>query len=227
MVLSKKGWIKTIKGHNIDFGKINFKEGDDLNLYLSLNSVDTLLIFANNGKSYSIPVYKLPSGRGFGEPLSIILDDISDAKALYLSNSKDEKLLLVSSDGRGFIVGAKGIYSKRKSGKQILNLKGDNQAIACLPVNGDMLAIVGENRKILMFNISDIPELNKGQGVILQRYNDGQCADAKIIDSNSGLSWRQGKDRIRTEKSLITWIGKRGGAGKMPPRGFPSPPKFT
>ncbi len=227
VVLSKKGWIKTIKGHNIDFGKINFKEGDDLNLYLSLNSVDTLLIFANNGKSYSIPVYKLPSGRGFGEPLSIILDDISDAKALYLSNSKDEKLLLVSSDGRGFIVGAKGIYSKRKSGKQILNLKGDNQAIACLPVNGDMLAIVGENRKILMFNISDIPELNKGQGVILQRYNDGQCADAKIIDSHSGLSWRQGKDRIRTEKSLITWIGKRGGAGKMPPRGFPSPPKFT
>jgi len=227
VVLSKKGWIKTIKGHNIDFGKINFKEGDDLNLYLSLNSVDTLLIFANNGKSYSIPVYKLPSGRGFGEPLSIILDDISDAKALYLSNSKDEKLLLVSSDGRGFIVGAKGIYSKRKSGKQILNLKGDNQAIACLPVNGDMLAIVGENRKILMFNINDIPELNKGQGVILQRYNDGQCADAKIIDSHSGLSWRQGKDRIRTEKSLITWIGKRGGAGKMPPRGFPSPPKFT
>jgi len=227
VVLSKKGWIKTIKGHNIDFGKINFKEGDDLNLYLSLNSVDTLLIFANNGKSYSIPVYKLPSGRGFGEPLSIILDDISDAKALYLSNSKDEKLLLVSSDGRGFIVGAKGIYSKRKSGKQILNLKGENQAIACLPVNGDMLAIVGENRKILMFNINDIPELNKGQGVILQRYNDGQCADAKIIDSHSGLSWRQGKDRIRTEKSLITWIGKRGGAGKMPPRGFPSPPKFT
>ncbi len=227
VVLSKKGWIKTIKGHNIDFGKINFKEGDDLNLYLSLNSVDTLLIFANNGKSYSIPVYKLPSGRGFGEPLSIILDDISDAKALYLSNSKDEKLLLVSSDGRGFIVGAKGIYSKRKSGKQILNLKGDNQAIACLPVNGDMLAIVGENRKILIFNINDIPELNKGQGVILQRYNDGQCADAKIIDSHSGLSWRQGKDRIRTEKSLITWIGKRGGAGKMPPRGFPSPPKFT
>ena len=110
---------------------------------------------------------------------------------------------------------------------QILNLKGDNHAIACLPVNGDMLAIVGENRKILIFNINDIPELNKGQGVILQRYNDGQCADAKIIDSNSGLSWRQGKDRIRSEKNLITWIGKRGGAGKMPPRGFPNPPKFT
>ena len=192
-----------------------------------MNSIDKLLIFANNGKFYSIPVYKLPSGRGFGEPLSIILDDISDAKALYLSNSKDEKLLLVSSDGRGFIVGAKGIFSRRKSGKQILNLKGDNQAIACLPVNGDMLAIVGENRKILIFNINDIPELNKGQGVILQRYSDGQCADAKIIDSNSGLFWRQGKDRIRTEKNLITWIGKRGGTGKMPPRGFPSPPKFT
>ncbi len=227
VVLSKKGWIKTIKGHNIDFGKINFKEGDDLNLYLSLNSIDKLLIFATNGKFYSIPVYKLPSGRGFGEPLSIILDDISDAKALYLSNSKDEKLLLVSSDGRGFIVDSKEISSKRKSGKQILNLKGDNQAIACLHVNGDMLAIVGENRKILIFNIHDIPKLNKGQGVILQRYNDGQCADAKIIDSNSGLFWRQGKDRIRTEKNLITWIGKRGGTGKMPPRGFPNPPKFT
>jgi len=227
VVLSKKGWIKTVKGHNIDFEKINFKEGDDLNLSLSLNSIDKLLIFANNGKFYSIPVYKLPSGRGFGEPLSIILDDISDAKALYLSNSKDEKLLLVSSDGRGFIVGNKKISSKRKSGKQILNLKGDNQAIACLPVNGDMLAIVGENRKILIFNINDIPELNKGQGVILQRYSDGQCADAKIIDSNSGLFWRQGKDRIRTEKNLITWIGKRGGTGKMPPRGFPNPPKFT
>ena len=227
VILSKKGWIKTIKGHKIDFGKINFKEGDDLNLYLSLNSIDQLLIFANNGKFYSIPVYKLPSGRGFGEPLSIIFDDISDAKALYLSNSKDEKLLLVSSVGRGFIVSTKEISSKRKSGKQILNLKGDSQAIACLPVNGDMLAIVGENRKILIFNINDIPELNKGQGVILQRYNDGQCADAKIIDSNSGLFWRQGKDRIRTEKNLITWRGKRGGAGKMPPRGFPNPPMFT
>ena len=227
VILSKKGWIKTIKGHKIDFGKINFKEGDGLNLYLSLNSIDQLLIFANNGKFYSTPVYKLPSGRGFGEPLSIIFDDISDAKALYLSNSKDEKLLLVSSVGRGFIVSTKEISSKRKSGKQILNLKGDSQAISCLPVNGDMLAIVGENRKILIFNINDIPELNKGQGVILQRYNDGQCADAKIIDSNSGLFWRQGKDRIRTEKNLITWRGKRGGAGKMPPRGFPNPPMFT
>ena len=145
---------------------------------------------------------------------------------LYLSEFKDQRVLLVSSDGRGFIVNLKDAVTIRKSGKQILNLKKSNKAIACLPIDGDMLAIVGENRKLLVLDLDEIPELNKGQGVILQRYKNGLCSDAKIINLNQGLSWSQGKDRTRIEKDLTTWIGRRGGSGKMPPRGFPIPAKF-
>ena len=226
IIISKKGWIKSIKGHSNDLRNIKFKEGDELSLYIFLNSLDDLLLFADNGRFYNVPVYKLPSGRGFGEPLSIIFDDIADANILYLSNSRNEKLVLVSSNGKGFSVSSKDVISKRKTGKQIMFLKGSSKAIACLPLNGDMIAIVGENRKLLIFEISEIPELNKGQGVILQRYKDGKCSDAKIISSNEGLYWKQGKDRTRHERVITAWLGKRGGTGKMPPRGFPKPPKF-
>ena len=226
VVVSKKGWIKTIKGHVTDIENIKFKEGDGLNLAICLNSLDQLCLFANNGKFYSILVHKLPSGRGFGEPLSLLFEDISDNNILYLSEFKDQRVLLVSSDGRGFIVNLKDAVTIRKSGKQILNLKNSNKAIACLPIDGDMLAIVGENRKLLVLDLDEIPELNKGQGVILQRYKNGLCSDAKIINLNEGLSWSQGKDRTRIEKDLTTWIGRRGGSGKMPPRGFPKPAKF-
>jgi len=226
VIVSKKGWIKTIKGHLSKFDNIKFKEGDELKLYLCLNSTDNLSIFADNGRFYNILVYKLPAGRGFGEPISIIFEDISDHNILFLSCTENEKLLLVSSDGRGFIVESKDTISKRKSGKQVLNLKNNNRAIACLPLNGDLLAIVGENRKILILSLEEIPQLSKGQGVILQRYKNGKCSDAKIIKSKNGLTWSQGNDRTRTEKDLTTWIGRRGGMGKMPPRGFPKPPKF-
>ena len=226
VIVSKKGWIKSIKGHSNDLSNIKFKEGDELSLYIFLNSLDDLLLFADNGRFYNVPVYKLPSGRGFGEPLSIIFDDIADANILYLSNSRNEKLVLVSSNGKGFSVSSNDVISKRKTGKQIMYLKGTSKAIACLPINGDMIAIVGENRKLLIFEITEIPELNKGQGVILQRYKDGKCSDAKIISSNEGLYWKQGKDRTRHEKVITVWLGKRGGTGKMPPRGFPKPPKF-
>ena len=226
VIVSKKGWIKTIKGHLSKFDNIKFKEGDELKLYLCLSSTDNLSMFADNGRFYNISVYKLPSGRGFGEPISIIFEDILDHNILFLSFTENEKLLLVSSDGRGFIVESKDTISKRKSGKQVLNLKNNNRAIACLPLNGDLLAIVGENRKILILSLEEIPQLSKGQGVILQRYKNGKCSDAKIIKSNNGLTWSQGNDRTRTEKDLTTWIGRRGGMGKMPPRGFPKPPKF-
>ena len=226
VVVSNKGWIKTIKGHFTDIENIKFKEGDGINLAIYLNSLDQLCLFANNGKFYSILVHKLPSGRGFGEPLSLLFEDISDNNILYLSEFKDQRVFLVSSDGRGFIVNLKDAVTIRKSGKQILNLKKSNKAIACLPIDGDMLAIVGENRKLLVLDLDEIPELNKGQGVILQRYKNGLCSDAKIINSHEGLSWSQGKDRTRVEKDLTTWIGRRGGSGKMPPRGFPIPAKF-
>ena len=226
VLVSKKGWIKTIKGHVTDIENIKFKEGDGLNLAIFLNSLDQLCLFADNGKFYSILVHKLPSGRGFGEPLSLLFEDISDNNILYLSEFKDQRVLLVSSDGRGFIVNLKDAVTIRKSGKQILNLKKSNKAIACLPIDGDMLAIVGENRKLLVLDLDEIPELNKGQGVILQRYKNGLCSDAKIINLNEGLSWSQGKDRTRIEKDLTTWIGRRGNSGKMPPRGFPKPAKF-
>ena len=226
VIVSKKGWIKTIKGHVSEFENIKFKEGDKLKLYICLSSTDNLSMFADNGRFYNILVHKLPSGRGFGEPISIIFDDISDSNILFLSFTKNEKLLLISSDGRGFIVDPKEIISKRKSGKQVLNLKNNNRAIACLPLNGDLLAIVGENRKILILSLNEIPELSKGQGVILQRYKTGKCSDAKILQSYNGLTWSQGNNRTRTEKDLTTWIGRRGGTGKMPPRGFPKPPKF-
>ena len=134
---------------------------------------------------------------------------------------------MVSNDGRGFIVNSHEVISKRRTGKKIMNLKGSKKAISCSPINGDMLAIVGENRKLLIFDVNEIPVLSKGQGVILQRYKDGKCSDVKIISSNEGLFWKMGKDRTRHEKVITTWLGKRGGAGKMPPRGFPKPPKFN
>ena len=135
-------------------------------------------------------------------------------------------MLLTSFLGLGFIVNIENVFTNRRSGKQIFNLKLDDKIISCSEVNGDMIAIVGENRKLLVFSLSEIPELVKGKGVILQRYKDGGCSDSIVFSTDDGLRWKQSKDRQRTEKNIINWMGKRGGLGRMPPMGFPNPPKF-
>ena len=227
VIISEKGWVKTIKGHQVELENIKFKDGDKLNLIIYADTLDQLTLFANNGKFYTLSIYKLPSGRGYGEPLSIILDDFSEGNIIYATTLLNQKFLLASSSGHGFIVDGSNVISTRKSGRQVLSLKNDHNAVACVPLIGDMVAIVGTNRKVLIFPANEVPELTKGKGVYLQRYRDGQCSDVTIFNSDDGLTWKQSKGRKRTEKNIINWIGKRGGVGRMPPVGFPNPPNFT
>ena len=228
VIISNKGWIKSIKGHNIDKSSIKLKDQDKIQIVLETLTCDQILLFAENGRFYSLHVHKLPSGRGYGEPLSLILDDISEKKVIFgVKYNSDLNFLIVSKSGNGFVVNAEKVFSNRKSGKQVLKLKANDIAVSCSIVNGDMIAIVGENRKLLTFPIKDVPILDKGKGVILQRYKDGGCSDATIYKLDEGMIWFQKTGRKRTEKEIFNWLGKRGGAGRMPPIGFPKPPKFN
>ncbi len=228
VIISEKGWVKCIKGHKVDQSSLKLKDKDNIQIVLEILTTDQIILFAENGKFYSLPAHKLPSGRGYGEPLSLIIDGLEENKVIFGAKYLPQmKLLLVSSKGNGFIVYAEKVFSTRKSGKQVLNLKNNDIAVSCSIINGDMLAVVGENRKLLIFPIKDVPLLDKGKGVILQRYKDGGCSDAISFKLQDGLIWFQKAGRKRTEKEIVNWLGKRGGTGKMPPMGFPNPPRFN
>ncbi|MCH7794715.1 MAG: DNA topoisomerase IV subunit A, partial [Proteobacteria bacterium] len=183
--------------------------------------------FATNGRFYTIGVDKLPGGRGFGEPVRLMIDLPNDQDIVDLQVYRaGQKLVVASSDGRGFVVSEDDILAQTKNGKQVLNVSGDVEAVACTRVGGDMLALVGENRKLLILPIEDVPEMTRGRGVILQRYKDGGLSDITTFERAAGLTWTMTGGRKRTETELIAWLGKRGGAGRLPPKGFPKSTKF-
>ncbi|MDJ0512111.1 MAG: DNA topoisomerase IV subunit A [Methyloceanibacter sp.] len=229
VVLSDKGWIRTIKGHNTDPSKLSFKDGDRLSKLLPAQTTDTLLLFATNGRFYSLAADKLPGGRGHGEPFRLMVDieDAGDCVELVV-HEPGRKLLVASTAGYGFVVAEDDVIAMTRKGKQVLNVKGDDEAAVCAPVSGDSVAVIGDNRKLLLFPLSELPEMPRGKGVRLQRYRDGGLADAKTFSKKEGLIYIDAAKRSFTLAStdLRDWWGARAAAGRLPPRGFPKAGKF-
>ena len=228
VVCSQMGWIRAMTGH-IDLAReLKFKDGDGPRFIFHAETTDRLLAFGSNGRFYTISAANLPGGRGMGEPLRLMVDLPNEAQIVDLFiHHPDRKLLVASSAGDGFVVGENDVVAQTRTGKQVLNVKGEVAALVCKPISGDKVATVGENRKVLVFALDELPEMGRGKGVRLQKYKDGGLSDATTFDSAEGLSWLDPAGRTRTETELAEWSGKRASAGRMAPRGFPRDNKFT
>lgn len=223
IVCSQKNWIRSIKGHNVDQESLKYKEGDCGHLVIYAETTDKLLVFASNGRFYTIGVDKLPGGRGHGEPLSLMIDLGNDNNVIaLLVHRKDKNLFIASSDGRGFVVPENDIIAQTRSGKQVLNVSGKVEAKICIECEGDSIAVIGDNRKLLIFSASDLPVMTRGRGIKLQSYAKGGLSSAKIFTIQNGLTVRTGSRKRKFEKEeIVKWEGKRAQAGRLPPIGFP------
>jgi topoisomerase-4 subunit A len=228
VLCSDKGWIRTMKGHLTpeQLAEVKYKEGDRAKFVLTAQSTDKLLLFGTNGRFYTLGVDKLPGGRGHGEPVRLMLDLGNDQDLVQvLVHKPGRKLLVAAADGRGFVVPEEEVVAQTRAGKQALNLAEGVEAAVCTPAEGDHVAVVGENRKLIVFPLSELPEMTRGRGVTLQKYKDGGLSDAKVFTLAEGLIWRSG-ERTRTETDLGPWIGKRAQAGRLPPHGFSKGNRF-
>ncbi|MGE5766618.1 MAG: DNA topoisomerase IV subunit A [Bacteroidota bacterium] len=227
VLCSAKGWIRALKGHQEDVSDAKYKEGDRERFAVLAQTTDKLLVFATNGRFYTLGVDKLPGGRGFGEPLRLMmgLPNDQDIVAVFV-HRPGGRLLVASADGRGFVVPEDEVVAQTKNGKQVLNTAAGVEAAVCRPVEGDTVAVIGENRKLLLFPLDEVPEMTRGRGVMLQKYKDGGLSDAKTFTRKEGLTWAAGAGRVRTETDLRPWIGKRAQAGRLPPNGFAKSNKF-
>lgn len=228
VVCSEMGWIRAMTGHIDLTRELKFKDGDGPRFIFHAETTDRLLAFGSNGRFYTVSAANLPGGRGMGEPLRLIVDLPNEAGLVDLFIHKSgRKLLVASSAGDGFVVPEDDVVAQTRSGKQVLNVRGDNRALVCKPVTGDSVAVVGENRKVLVFPLDELPEMGRGKGVRLQKYKDGGMSDVATFTMADGLSWLDPAGRTRTEVELAEWTGKRAGSGRMAPRGFPRDNRFT
>ena len=227
IVLSEKGWIRSIRGHQTAPETLSFKEGDRLKRLVRAQTTDTLLLFATNGRFYSLAADKLPGGRGAGEPFRLIVDieDTSDAVELFI-HEPGRKLLVASTSGHGFVVPEDEVVAMTRKGKQVLNVTTGDEAVLCAPVDGDSLAVIGDNRKLLLFPLKELPEMTRGKGVRLQRYKDGGLSDARTFKKKDGLPYLDSAGRAFVMGDLRDWWGTRAQAGRLPPKGFPKSGKF-
>lgn len=228
VICSAKGWIRSAKGHGVTVSDIKYKEGDREQFIVEGQTTDKFIAFASNGRFYTLAADKLPTGRGFGEPVRLLVDIPNDADIVSLFvYEPEQKLLLISRDGKGFIVSSNEILAQTKNGKQVMSVDDNGDALYCRMI-GDKdnhLAIIGKNRKMLVFKLDQIPELAKGKGVILQKYKDGEFSDAKPFNLKEGLTFRSGT-REMPVANVKEWIGERAQSGKLPPNGFPRSNKF-
>ena len=228
VVCSQMGWVRAMTGH-IDLGReLKFKDGDGPRFIFHAETTDRLLLFGSNGRFYTISGANLPGGRGMGEPVRLMVDLPNEAEIVTLFATRpDRKILVASTSGDGFVVPEEEVIAQTRSGKQVLNVRGEVKAAVCKPVSGDYVAVVGENRKVLVFPLDELPEMTRGKGVRLQKYKDGGMSDATTFARAEGLSWHDPAGRTRTETELTEWEGKRASAGRMAPRGFPRDNKFN
>jgi topoisomerase-4 subunit A len=226
VVLSEKGWIRALRGHLGPEVELKFKDGDRLRLLVACQTTDRLCLFATNGRAYTLKAADLPRGRGDGQPFRLVAEmtNTDEVVTLFVPNETG-RYLVAGASGRGFVVPAAELASERRAGKTVLVLKPGEEAALCVPAEGDHLAIIGDNRKLLIFPLDQLPEMARGTGVQLQRYKDGGVSDAKVFRLADGLTWRLG-DKTRTETNLRDWIGERGQAGRLPPNGFPKSNRF-
>jgi topoisomerase-4 subunit A len=233
VILSQRGWIRAMKGH-VDLAEIEqlkWREGDGPFIHFHAQTTDRLALFADNGRVYTLGGDKLPGGRGFGEPVRLQIDLEPEVEIVnLLTVTPGMKLLVASSDGRGFIASGEATLAETRKGKQLVNLRPGARLAVVRPIaeGADAVAVVGENRKLLVFPLADLPEMARGQGVMLQRYRDGGLSDALAFALSDGLSWSLGGEsgRTRTEADLGPWRAARGAAGRMPPLGFPRNNRF-
>ena len=228
VVCSAMGWIKAMRGHGHDAKSFSYKDGDKQGVLLEAQTTDKILLFASNGRFYTLGGDKLPSGRGFGEPLSLMVDlpqgvDLV-AMMVYVSG---QKLLVASSDARGFMVPSDDVLAQTRNGKQILNVSGAVKASLCVLVDKahDMVAVIGTNRKMLVFEMAELPDMARGKGVILQKIKDGKLADIKTFAMAEGLEYRYASGSTKVD-DITPWVGKRASAGRLPPNGFPKNGRF-
>jgi topoisomerase IV subunit A len=226
VILSEKGWIRAQKGHVSLDGELRFKEGDSLFIALHAETTDRLVLFATNGKAFTLKADAIPRGRGDGQPVRLLLDLTNeDAVVAMFVHREGLRYLVAASDGKGFLVKGEELLAEKRTGKQVLNVDPPAEAAVCAPAEGDSIAVIGENRKLLIFPIDQVPEMTRGRGVQLQSYRDGGLADVKVFTRKEGLSWALG-ERTRVETDLRAWVGNRAGAGKAPPNGFPRSNRF-
>ncbi len=229
IVVSEKGWLRAMRGHLADFSALTFKEGDKLKLAFHAQTTDRLIVFTTGGKFYTIGADRLPGGRGHGEPIRIIVDMENDADIVTaFVHDPARKLLVASHEGYGFVVAEQEVVANTRKGKQVMNVKSPDEAARLIFVSGDHVAIVGENRKLLVFPLEQLPEMARGKGVRLQRYKDGGIADIKTFAMADGLTWVDSADRTftKTRDELAEWLGERAAAGRMAPKGFPRTGRF-
>jgi topoisomerase-4 subunit A len=228
VIMSQRGWVRAMKGH-VDLANpeaMKFKEGDGPSFFFHAQTTDKILLAAENGRFYTLAADKLPGGRGFGEPVRLMVDLEGEGNIVALMPvAAGTRLLLASSDGRGFVTAASGAIAETRKGKQIVNLRPNARlkVVRQIGASDDYVAAIGENRKMVVFPLSELPEMGRGQGVQIQRYRDGGLADVTTFSFAEGLSWGMGgaSGRTRTETDLSAWRTARGAAGRMPPTGFP------
>ncbi|GLQ35131.1 DNA topoisomerase 4 subunit A [Amylibacter marinus] len=228
VVCSAMGWVRAMKGH-IDLNQeLKYKDGDGPRFTFHAHTTDKLIMFGGNGRFYTIACNDLPGGRGMGEPIRLIVDLPNDADMIALFiHDETRKMIVASTAGDGFVVAEKDVVAQTRTGKQVLNVKDAVKALTCDFIKGDHVACVGENRKVLIFPVAELPEMGRGKGVRLQKYKDGGLNDIMTFDLDQGLRWLDPAGRQRVEVMLNDWIGKRAGTGRMAPRGFPRDNKFT
>lgn len=226
VILSQKGWIRCVKGHanlNDDF---KFKDDDALQLAVHAQTTDKIVLFDTSGKFFNISGSEIPSGRGFGQPLRLMIDlgNNDNICAMFPFESK-AGYVIVSSDGKGFVVDENHLLAQTRNGRKIMNLADGETAVFCKKITGDMVAVVGENRKLLIFPIEEIPTMARGRGVTLQKYKDGRLSDIQIFKKEEGFVFEKNTS-TKVETELLTWLGHRGQVGKLVPFGFLKSNKF-
>jgi topoisomerase-4 subunit A len=229
VVVSEKRWVRTLKGQVEDLSSLTFKTDDKLGFAFFAETTSKLLLLSTNGKFYTLDASKLPGGRGHGEPIRLFIDMEQDADIVSLFvNKGGRKFLVASRDGQGFVVNEDDCVGNTRKGKQVLNVTPPNEARAVTVVTGDSVATIGENRKLLIFPLDQVPEMARGRGVRLQKYKDGGLSDVTTFAAGDGLTWRDsaGREFSATMKELADWRGNRADAGRLPPKGFPKSNKF-
>lgn len=222
VVFSKNGWVRALKGHVADENDIKYKDNDAKAFVLKVHTTDKLLILISSGRVFTLGCDKLPGGRGNGEPLNLMVDIPAGEHVVAIEPyNADARMVVASSDGYGFIVQASECFAQTKNGKHLIKVPAPHYACIFQPVQGDTIAVVGTNRRLLLFPVSEIPVIARGRGVILQKYKDAKLSDVKTFYESDGLQWQLGENRTRSETELLAWMGKRASIGKIPPVGFP------
>jgi topoisomerase-4 subunit A len=229
VVVSEKGWIRAMRGHDVDTSALVFKAGDRLKAAIEVETTDRIVVASTGGRFYTLSAGKLPGGRGHGEPIRLMVDmDGAEDVVAVFAHDPERRLLVVSSEGRGFVVPEAEVLANTRKGRHVMTVSAPDEMRICVEAAGDMVATLGENRKLLIFPLAEVPEMNRGKGVRLQRYKEGGIADARVFAKGEGLTWQDssGRSFTRDMKELREWVGTRAQAGRLPPQGFPRHGKF-